>query len=270
LHASEDRAGQLGVTRAVEQAVEAARLCLDYRPNFAGLDRVAEQLAEIAAGDDDDVTWRKWRDYLETRRTTTRLIEEKAAPAIGDAQRLMLYSQSQRVIDMITALQPRKRAQITLIVPECRSKSPTPFQNALLIAQRISNAGFRGIEFVADMVGIHLIMAKQVDMILMGAHKVFVPEGSTEPIAVVNAVGSEAVSVAAEQAGIPVVFVFETEKIVYIRSRDEVDDQVFYDAECDISVPLKSDAAGGTDITWTQIGYDLVPWRPNMRTVVGS
>jgi translation initiation factor 2B subunit (eIF-2B alpha/beta/delta family) len=270
LRASEDRAGQLGVTRAVEQAVGAARLCLDYRPNFAGLGRVADQLAGIATSDDDDEAWRRWRAYLETRRTTTRLIAEKASATVGDAQRLMLYSQSQRVIDMIRDLQPRKRAQITLIVPECRSKSPAPFQNALLIAERVADAGFRSIEFTADMVAIHLIMTGRVDMILMGAHKVFVPKGSTVPIAVVNAVGSEAVTVAAEQAGVPVVFVFEPEKIVYIETQDEVDDQVSYDAECDISVPLRSDAAGGTDITWTQVGYDLVPWRPNMRTVVGS
>lgn len=269
LGATAERLASVGAIVAARQAAEAAQLCLQYRPNFAGLKRVTDELDAIAGSEDDDAAWRLWSSYLERRRAARREIAMAADEAIGDAERLLLYSQSQRVIDLLMDLEPRRRKRLTLIVPECRAKSPEPFQNALLIAEQLHEGGFKSIEVVADMVGIHLVMRRKVDMVLMGLHKIFHGERGELPLGVVNAVGTDAISLAAEHVGIPAVFVFEDEKISYTESLDTALEVVSFDPECDIGASLQG-SGNSTRVVCRQIGYDLVPWRDNMRAVVGT
>ena len=257
------------VTVACADAADAAELCLTYRPNFAGLQHVADELTAIAESGSDEAAWRAWRTYLDRRGDVRSDIADKASNAIGTCERLLLYSQSQRVIDLLMDLEPRRRSRLTLIVPECRAKSPEPFQNALLMAERLEPGGFRSIEFVADVVGFHLIMEGAVDMVMMGLHMVFRSGSEGALLAVVNAVGTDAVSLAAEHVGIPVLFVFEDEKIVDVDSLSAARALVSFDPECDISGPLA--AAGlSSRVVCQQIGYDFVPWRANMRALVGT
>ncbi|HUB73850.1 MAG TPA: SIR2 family protein [Solirubrobacteraceae bacterium] len=269
LGATEERLQGVGVMAAARQAAEAAQLCLQYRPNFAGLKYVADELTVVADSDSDDVAWREWVAYRERRSVVRREIANEADAAIGDAKQLLLYSQSQRVIDLLMDLEPRRRSHLTLIVPECRAKSPEPFQNALLIAEQLHDGGFKSIEVVADMVGLHLIMCREVDLVLMGLHKVFQVRDEQTPLAVVNAVGTDAVSLAAEHVEIPVLFVYEHEKIVYTEALETARETVSFDPECDIGACLQS-GHGSVRVVCRQIGYDLVPWRGNMRAVVGT
>ena len=269
LGATAARLRAVGVIVAVQQAADAAQLCLQYRPNFAGLKYVADELTAIADSDSDEAAWQVWSAYLERRRAVRREIAIEADAAIGDAERLLVYSQSQRVIDLLMDLEPRRRSRLTILVPECRAKSPEPFQNALLIAERLRDGGFRSIEVVADVVGIHLIMQREVDIVLMGLHKIFYVHDQQTPLAVVNAVGTDAVSLAAEHVGIPVLFVYEHEKIVYTESLEAARETVSFDPECDIGACLQN-AHNSVSVVCRQIGYDLVPWRSNMRAVVGT
>lgn len=268
LTAASDRHGKVGVKVAAEQAVEAAHLCLMYRPNFASLQHVEKELTTIAASASDEEAWRHWNAYVERRRIARLNIADKASMAIEGAERLLIYSQSQRVMDLLLDLEPRRRSRISLIIPECRSKSPEPFQNALLMAEGLRAGGFASIEFVTDVVGLHLLLNGQVDMVLMGAHKVFKLNAEDDPVAVVNAVGADAISLIAEHADVPVVFVFEDEKIVYVESVQRAREAISFDPECDIGVDLEK-MAMSSQVTCRQIGYDLVPWRSNTRAVIG-
>ncbi|HEU0088446.1 MAG TPA: SIR2 family protein [Pseudonocardiaceae bacterium] len=267
LSTTEERIAADSVTEAVRQAAGAARLCLTYRRNYAGLERVAAELDKIAGSDNDETAWRLWRAYLERRRAMRRNISEKAGAALADAERLLIYAQSQRVIDLLMDLEPGRRRRLTLIVSECRSKSAEPFKNARLIAERLDSGRFRSIEILADMAAMHIMLNDGVDMVLMGAHKVFMTkEVRSHPLAVVNAVGAEAVCLVAEHAGVPVLFAFEDEKIVYTDSLKTARESVSFDPETDISGPVHGPARW----VWRQIGYDLVRWRDNMHALIGS
>lgn len=268
LNATDNRLGTIGVQKSILHAAEAAKLCLSFRPNYAGLKHVSQHLERIAESENDDIAWREWRRYQESRNAARREIADKVSGCIGSSRTLLLYSQSQRVIDFLCDIEPFKRRSIELIIPECRAKSPVPFQNAILITERLADAGFKSIQIVVDVVGIHQLCDQQVDMVLMGVHKVFQKDKESKPIGIVNAVGSEAFSVAAASVDVPVVFVYEQEKVVSVDSIEEAKASISYDPECDLS-----SASGFNELeiskvaTLTQIGYDFVPWRKNMQVV---
>ena len=274
LNATEDRQNDVGVRVAVrvavQQAEEAARLCLTYRPNFGGLEHVERQLGAIAKQVSDEAAWRQWRDYREKRRGTRRDIFNKASNCLYHVQRPLLYSQSQRVIELLLDLEPRQRSCTRLVVPECRAKSPEPFQNSQLIAEGLQDGGFESIEFVADVVGLHLVVNGEIDVVLMGVHKAFKVRENANPIAILNAVGAQAMCAAAAQADIPVAFIFEEEKITYVDSLDEAREAANFEPECDISVAFVTGTSQRTPITFRQVGYDFVTWRDNMLAVVGT
>lgn len=270
LNATEERQNAVGVRVAVQQAADAARLCLTYRPNFGGLEHIERALEVIGNKESDEAAWIQWRDYREKRRATRRDIFDKASGFLRNVQRVLLYSQSQRVIEFLLDLEPRQRSRMRLVVPECRAKSPEPFQNSLLVAERLQEGGFEAIEFVADVVGFHLIVSGEIDVVLMGVHKAYKVRENADPIAIVNAVGAEAMCAAAEQANIQVGFMFEDEKFVCVESLDQARKTANFDPECDISVALNTNINRPTPITFRQIGYDFVAWRSNMLAFVGS
>ena len=78
-------------------------------------------------------------------------------------------------------------------------------------------------------------------------------------------------ALAAAEYDVPVVFVFEDEKIVDVDSAEEARRDVSVDPECDISGPLVGTLSGtGTNVICVQRGYDYVDWRENMSAVLGS
>jgi translation initiation factor 2B subunit (eIF-2B alpha/beta/delta family) len=269
LNATENRQYAAGVRQAVRQSTEAARLCLTYRPNFGGLERVQRELKAIAERESDEAAWEHWRGYRENRRAARSDIFSKASPFLRGVKRVLVFSQSQRVIELLLDLEPRQRSRIRLIVPECRAKSPEPFQNAFLIAERLEGGDFKSIQFVADVVGFHLIVNGEVDAVLMGVHKAYKLRDGAEPIAILNAVGTQAMCVAAKEADVPVAFVLEDEKIVLVDSLEQARDSANFDPECDISRPLDTRSRGLASVTFRQVGYDFVPWRSNMLAFVG-
>jgi translation initiation factor 2B subunit (eIF-2B alpha/beta/delta family) len=269
LNATEARQNVHGVRQAVLQAAEAARLCLLYRPNFGGLQHVERQLKAIAEKDSDEVAWEHWRDYRDRRGTVRADIFKKANPFLRSVQRVLLYAQSQRVIEVLLDLEPRQRGRMKLIVPECRAKSPEPFQNALLIAERLRDGGFESLEFVADVVGLHLISAGEIDAVLMGVHKAYKCKEGTDPIAILNAVGTEAMCSVAAEANVPAVFVLEDDKLVFVDSLEQARASANFDPECDIGAALDMRSKGLESVTFRLVGYDFVVWRSNMLAFVG-
>jgi translation initiation factor 2B subunit (eIF-2B alpha/beta/delta family) len=269
LNATENRQNVAGVREAARQAAKAADLCLTYRPNFGGLQYVERELAAIAETDSDETAWEHWRAYRDSRRATRVDIFRKANSFIRGLSNILLYAQSQRVIELLLDIEPRQRSRMRLIVPECRAKSPEPFQNALLIAERLRAGGFAAIEFVVDVVALHLVASRQVDAVLMGVHKAYVQKGGLAPIAILNAVGTDAVCSVAAEANIPAVFILEDEKVVVADTLEVARASANFDPECDIRAGLDLRARGLDGVTFRQVGYDFVPWRRNMLAFIG-
>lgn len=261
------------VRRVAREASEAADSCLKYRPLFASLKHVAQRLEFIAKRRTNKEAWNQWQDYKDQRDRVRRQIAKMSSKAIGKAKQVLLYSQSQRAIDLLRGLPPGRFRGIEIIIPECRAKSPSPFQNAILIAEHLAKDGFKSLRLVADVVGLHLIGSKKVDLVLMGVHEVFCLKDSEQPIAIVNSVGTEAVCAVAERAGVKVLFIYEDEKIVHVNSLQEArtDFEKKNAPECDLGATADlGKLAHNTKVKIEQLGYDFVEWRDNMEAIVGK
>jgi translation initiation factor 2B subunit (eIF-2B alpha/beta/delta family) len=104
----------------------------------------------------------------------------------------------------------------------------------------------------------------------VGVHMAYKVDEGSAPIAILNAVGTEAMCAAAAEAGVPVVFVLEDEKVVFVDSVARARESANFDPECDLSVTLDAKSKGLGAVTFRQVGYDFVVWRSNMLAFIGT
>lgn len=249
---------------------EAVALVVQYRRNYSALYRLGQELTRLLDTCREEGTrpWDALRE-LERRRAHVRdQLADRAAAALRGSTNVVIYSQSQRVVDCLLAVEPSIQNQITLHIAECRPKSPSHFQDAIATARLLRDSQYP-IRILPDMAILHLIRRKAVDLVLMGAHMVY--ESPTEGFKYfVNTCGSEAVVLVSSTCGIPVKVIFERDKVVALENEEQLSEVSFDEEEYiarEATAALSADAALADRTRILNVGYDLVHWRDNVVAV---
>ena len=245
---------------------EAISLVLSYRKNYAALKSIGERLDSIFSTCIQEGI-RPWDKFIKLEKKRIKIKDEinsKANETIGDAKNIVLYSQSQRVVDLLLALDPTIQREITLYLGECRPKSPKYFQDAILTARLLKDSDYK-INFIPDMTIFHLIQRNTIDLILMGAHSVIKIGDSYKYF--INTCGSEPIVLVASHYNIPLKLVFEKEKEETLENENSTIN-ISYEEEENIASSIITEISLDPNleerIRVVNIGYDLVNWRNNI------
>jgi translation initiation factor 2B subunit (eIF-2B alpha/beta/delta family) len=240
-----------------------ARSALDtvlrQRPNYEALQHLGSRLLdqierESRSKDDAEEVVRteiSERDALATRFVAL------ARTILNQSDSVLVFSQSVRVLQLLTGLPRGTQGTCQLFVAECRPKSPQPFQDAIAVCEKLTDTAF-SITVVPDAAIGNLLQRKQISKVVMGAHGVHLVKG--HPLQFVNTCGAELISTAAARFGVPLFIIAEQSKVTDFASADEIPDVSYTEEEQLFSVvtPTLADLqAGGQGITTLNIGYDV-------------
>jgi translation initiation factor 2B subunit (eIF-2B alpha/beta/delta family) len=159
---------------------------------------------------------------------------------------------------------------ITLLVGECRPKSPEAFRDAISIARQLKNCHY-SIEILADAALFHQLSEGRADLVLLGAHSVFRNPTTGEFKYFVNTCGSDAIVELADARNIPVKVVFESMKLQAYENEQDLANVSFEEEEyiaAEATKELGRDELLADRVTIHNIGYDLVTWRKCVSAVM--
>jgi translation initiation factor 2B subunit (eIF-2B alpha/beta/delta family) len=249
----------------IERAVS---LVLTYRPNYSGLEQVAEAVRVVFAACNDDYAqaWERLSNLRQRRISVKARMNAKTATSLRGTTSVLLYSQSQRVVDALAYVRPRDQEKVTLYISECRPKSPHPFQDAIATALLLRGTKYK-IILIPDVCALRLIEDRKVDAVLMGAHAVFRCAKSRRFTCFLNTCGSRAVVSATRAAGIPVKLVFETDKVCNTSKLRDISYGVEEDIAAKVIEVLADEVDLADRISVQSIGYDLVRWSKNVEAI---
>jgi len=269
-HFVDELAARNEVRSVRSDASIAVQLALAERPNYRALTRLWSDIdiRLTSAGDDVAVAEEMVRAIIEEREQKKTFFRQLGKTVIKRDERVLVFSQSQRVIHTLLGVTRSIQKTCELFIAECRPKSPYPYEDAAAICRELGDTDF-SISVCPDVVAINLLATRQIDKILMGTHAIYVDEKG-EQYAFVNTCGSLALALAAEQYKIPVIVVGEMLKLDKV-PRDEAEDHLFKHDEHDLQAAASSLVELSTrrgSIHHTNIGYDLVHVSPMIRIEV--
>ena len=255
------------------QINDAINLVLQYRKNYHALGNLLNEINSIfeSCKTKNCSFWSEFNNLEKHREDISHKLNSKCLEVVGEAKNILLFSQSQRVTNLLNSLPAYKQKEILLYIGECRPKSPTPFQDAILTAKLLKNTKYK-IKLVPDMVMFHLLEKKSIDLILMGAHGVYKTAENIYKY-FVNTCGSSSIASIAKLNNIPLKLIFEKEKEeIYINNSSL--DNISYDEEENIVDNAISEIAKDRDLSERtriiNIGYDLVKWSDNIISVTNT
>jgi translation initiation factor 2B subunit (eIF-2B alpha/beta/delta family) len=168
-----------------------------------------------------------------------------------------VFSQSVRVLQLLTGVPRETQGACQLFVAECRPKSPEPFQDAIAVCERLRDTAY-AITVVPDAAVGNLLQRRQISKVLMGAHGVHLVKD--KPYQFVNTCGSELIATAATRFNVPMYVIAETSKLAFYQSTDELPQVSFTEEEhlfSAVTPALAELQSGGQGITTLNIGYDV-------------
>lgn len=250
---------------SMQEGIESAiNLALKFRPNFSALASTGESIREIF--DNYQKQGKSLEDGIRELQTKYALIREgiqnNAYPYLEATKNILLYSQSQRVIDVLLSLPDEQQKGITVYIPECRPKSSEIFQEALATVRLLRKSSYK-LTCIPDMTALKLLRNKSICIVLMGAHSVHSNEHN-EYTTFINTCGTIAINESASSAGVSVYVIFEKEKIIY---PDKSKTNISTEAECELTSSAVNRLSEEEDykgrINIENHGYDIVPWTDN-------
>jgi translation initiation factor 2B subunit (eIF-2B alpha/beta/delta family) len=259
-HLHEEVSARGSVEEVVDDAEAAVQMALSDRPNYEALRKtwagVTKRLTGVTETAEAELTIQA---ILAERETAVGSFKSLGARVIKRNERILLYSQSQRVVQCLKGVPPALQKTIHLFVSECRPKSPGPYQDATATCQQLSDT-YYSVTVCPDVVAGHLLATHQIDRLLMGAHAVFRSDGG-EYHSFVNTCGSRLLTLAALKHGVRVDVIGETLKIEDV-DEASANDHVHIHQENDLlesAVGLRDTGTRRGHISHLNIGYDLIP-----------
>lgn len=251
------------------RASKATSLVLEQRPNYHALENLANDLLNRI----HETTKTKEEaesmitQVIHQREGVGRRIADKAIGLVLRGESILLYSQSIRVLQLLSGVPRGIQDTCQVYIAECRPKSPLPFQDALSTCEHIIGMGYE-VTMIPDVAVGNLMMRHQINRVFMGAHEVFMREG--KPIAFVNTCGSWLVLRAAQDNGIPVYVIAEQNKLINTPTSEELpivsyqeEEALFESTESSIS----NFRASGLRMSALNIGYDLCLFSENEKLI---
>lgn len=268
-HLLEEFGARNEVESVIADATTAVEGALEERPNYTALRRtwagLLDELTPVKGdvGEAEHVV----SLFIEAREAKKALFRAAGRSNIAANERILLYSQSQRVVQTLLGASQAVQRTCEVFVGECRPKSPNAYQDAFAICQQLSETHY-SVTVCPDVVAINLISSKQISKVIMGTHAIYVESGV--PYAFVNTCGSLAIALAAKEYEIPLVVIGEALKVEEV-PRDAADDHIYAHQENDLLEGL----LGFTELTTkrdsishTNIGYDLVYLNPQVEVLI--
>ncbi len=198
---------------------------------------------------------------LNERQAGKERIGQKGASQIKPEDRILIYSQSTRVIEVLEhwGRTDRSRKYIEVVVAECRPKSPKSFQDALAYVESIKSSNKLKFSIIPDMVIGHLFSQKKIDKIFMGAHNMALhPDGHTS---ITNTTGTDVILSLANQNDIPCYIFAEEAKFCSLKELEKIS-QEHKSAPEEILIDERSlvfrDLARTRNLIYFNPGYDKV------------
>ncbi len=183
--------------------------------------------------------------------TIKRKIQAKH-PLISPYKNILLYSQSQRVADLLLAVPWELQENITLYIAECREKSSGDYFEAKAIYNLFRDSKFKFV-FCSDFTGLNLIAQGRIDLILLGAHSV--QEGGFT-----NTCGSTVFIEYASEFKIQIGVVYELDKVnndledKRNNSQSEIDlGEIIFNNSVDVDIPKPN-------VSFESSRYDFITW----------
>jgi len=229
---------------------------MERKKNFQAFEHLGNTITNILADSRD-------KPEAEEKISGLRLDREKIVSQFKDRghtvfekpKRLLLYSQSMRVSQLLHGVPPGTIQKCEIFIAECRPKSPRIFADAVKYAEHLSDL-HATITIIPDAAIWHLFDQRRIDLVLLGAHKVF-KEGD-QLHSFINTCGSGIIATLCEQFSIPLWIVAEREKCVPNQSSRAIS----FVEEVSLlpwpGLPLTSLGGGNVKAEFRNIGYDFV------------
>lgn len=270
-HLADELGARTEAESVIDNAASAVESALEERPNYAALRRVWSVLKEDLSIVSTDVGAAETivRTLISRRDAIKEVFRASGRANVRGDDRILLYSQSQRVLQALQGVPRATQSRCELFVAECRPKSPSAYLDAIAICRSLSDTSY-AITMCPDVVAINLISTGQITKIFFGTHAIYTDEQTGEPYAFVNTCGSLAVSLAAETYKVPLVIIGEALKVESV-PRDLAEDHLYAHQENDLlegQLGITELSTERDSVAHTNIGYDLVFLTDNMEVLV--
>jgi translation initiation factor 2B subunit (eIF-2B alpha/beta/delta family) len=269
-HLADEFSARTDVRGVTDEANSAVLQALDERPNYEALTNAWRRLrGELEGLSDPADAEMLVREEIEVRVAKTPLFARIGLNHVKRNERVLLYSQSQRVLQALKGVPVQAQRTIDLFIAECRPKSPNPYDDATAIARSLADT-YYGITVCPDVVAINLMESGQITKILMGTHAVFTIDG--RPHAFVNTSGSLAIAIAAERFGIEMIVIAEEAKLKEVPPDSTADEvrQSFEENLLTVASGIADLRSLRRPVEHLNIGYDLVPIGPGIHVEVAD
>lgn len=264
-HLAEEISARTDVQGVMNDAAAAVASALDERPNYGALKRVWTQiLGAVGSETAPEIAEATVRSFIAERNSRIQQFIALGAHLIKPNERILLYSQSQRVLQVLRGAPLSVQRSVHLFVCECRPKSPKPYEDAAATSIELSNSHYN-VTVCPDVVGLNLLATKQIDKVVIGTHALFCENGANDVYAYVNTCGTDAIAEVANKHGVPIIVIGEALKLEMI-PRNFASDHLYPHQESDLTEGARSIRNISTkrgEVTHLNIGYDLVEVAPN-------
>ncbi len=264
----EIRSPSLVLDDVLVRAAKAASVVLTRRPNLQALKRAASDIigsirTESSTKEDAESAVAR---VIDGRAAVARGFAEKGRENVQRGDNLLVFSQSMRVIQLLTGAPRGVQDTCHLYIAECRPKSPVPFQDSLSLCESLVDTGYE-ITIIPDAAVGNLIDRRQVTKVLMGAHAIF--KRGKQLRYFVNTCGSRLILSAAGEADIPVYVAAESLKVELLKTGEDppisfIEEEQLFDPVASAISDLK---ASGMKLSGLNIGYDLCPFLRNVHLI---
>jgi translation initiation factor 2B subunit (eIF-2B alpha/beta/delta family) len=260
-HLHEEISARDAVPDVLADADSAVKLALRTRPNYEALRKTWQAVQDALTPLSDTASAEIALDqFREERGRAIEHFRRLGAQHISRNERILLFSQSQRVVQFLLGVPQSVQRTIHLFVAECRPKSPLPYQDAAAFCGQLADT-YYSITVCPDVVAGHLLSSHQIDRVVMGTHAVFSDPSTGVPHSFVNTCGARLLTLAALKNGVPVDVIGETLKIALIESA-KARDSLHIHQESDLlenAVGLRDIRTRRSAVEHLNVGYDLIP-----------
>lgn len=143
-HLADELSARTDVPSVVRDAESAVAQTLDDRPNYEALLNIWSELRESLTGaNDPGEAEYVVRLEIQRRESKRPLFAGIGKKCLVRGDRVLLYSQSQRVIQALLGVPVSTQRAIDIFISECRPKSPRPYDDAAAVARALADTNYR-------------------------------------------------------------------------------------------------------------------------------
>lgn len=248
------------INSLAERAKNAKKLLMKHRPNFEAFKKCSEKaLGALNENGDLLKIQNDILDLKDQRETITTKIKYKSRKMtrlcdLLDGGSVLLYSQSNRVIEFLSSMPPALQQNCILYIAECRPKSPSSFQDALSFSEKLTETTYNKIIIPDVLIG-SLFDNKEISCAILGAHTVIV-DNNKHPIEFVNTAGSLTIG--------HLCLIYKKTLVLVAESDKETEtNPKFFEEEASLTSRLdpkvRARISKENRLNVKNIGYDVVP-----------